>query len=118
MNKNPSRLAYALAIVSSAALWVATAAISGKAEPWDSTVYWTVSYPLAIVLAWVLGYAFPQRPWRWALVVMFTQAAVMIAAGSDVGLLPLGLILLAVLSIPAVVLALLGFGIALRGEGA
>jgi hypothetical protein len=66
------------------------------------------------VFAGVLGYAFPQRPWRWAVVMMFMQAAVMVIAGSGFGLLPLGLILLAVLSLPAVALARLAAKIRLR----
>lgn len=114
MKENSSRLAYGIAIVAGTVIWVATSAISGRAEPWDSTIYWTVAYPVAIVLAGLLGYVFPQRPWRWAVVVIFIQAAVMIIAGSGFGLLPLGLILLTVLSLPAVALAWLAARVRLR----
>lgn len=96
---------YALSLAFGSALWVATALLSGRREPWDWSGYWTVSYPIAIAMAGVLGFAFPDRPWRWALAVMFTQAIVMIAGGSGLGLLPLGLVLLAVLALPAIGLA-------------
>ncbi len=114
MKENPSRLAYGIAIVAGTALWLTASAIGGKAEPWDSSIYWTVAYPVAIVLAGFLGYVFPQRPWRWAVVVIFMQAAVMVIAGSGFGLLPLGLILLTVLSLPAVALAWLAAKVRLR----
>jgi hypothetical protein len=107
---------YALSLAFSSALWVATALLSGRREPWDWSGYWTVSYPIAIAMAGVLGFAFPDRPWRWALAVMLTQAIVMIAGGSGLGLLPLGLVLLAVLALPAIGLAQLAARLR-RGNG-
>lgn len=108
MNPDSSRLAYTVALVSGLVLWAATSALSGRREPWDWSGYWTVSYPLALLLAGVLGALFPQRPWRWALVVIFSQMIVMLFGGSGFGLLPLGLILLGVLSLPAIAVAKLG----------
>lgn len=89
-------------------------ALSGRKEPWDWSGYWTVSYPIAIVLSGALGYVFPQRPWRWALVVVFSQMVVMLLGGSGFGLLPLGLVLLGVLSLPAIALAKLAAAVWLR----
>ncbi len=97
--------AYALAIAAGAALWLATSLATGKAEAWDSSVYWSVAYPVAIALSGALGFAFPHRPWRWAFAVMLSQAAVMMFGGAGLGLLPLGLVLLAALSLPGIVLA-------------
>jgi peptidoglycan/LPS O-acetylase OafA/YrhL len=116
MKESSSRLAYGIAIVAGTTLWLTTSAIGGKREPWDSSIYWTVTYPAAIALAGLLGYVFPERPWRWAVIVIFMQAAVMVIAGSGFGLLPLGLILLTVLSLPAVVLAKLAAKLRLRRE--
>jgi hypothetical protein len=48
----------------------------------------------------ILGFFFPQKPWRWAVSLMLMQLVVMIATGSDLSLLPLGLVMLAVLSVP------------------
>jgi hypothetical protein len=87
------------------ALWTATAVASGRPEPWDSGLYWSTSYPAALALSAVLGLAFPQGAWRWAAVLVGSQLFVMLASGPGLGLLPLGLIALAVLSLPAIVAA-------------
>src|SRR5687768_16564013 len=100
-----SSLPYGIAVVAGAVLWFATAAIGGKTEPWDTSIYWTVAYPAAIVLAGVLGYAFPQRPWRWAVAAVAMQVPVMVMGGSGLGLLPLGLVVIGVLSLPGIALA-------------
>ena len=111
MNRSGERVtqadlvAYMIATVGSLALWLATSWATGRREPWDAEVYWTVSYPLAVLLAALLGFAFPHRPWRWAVIVVFSQLLVMIVGGSGVGLLPLGMVLLAVLSVPAIAAA-------------
>lgn len=105
MNHTSARLPYALAMIGGTVLWTLTAAIGGRAEPWDTSSYWTIAYPLSIALSAVLGYAFPHRAWRWALVLTFMQVVVMVLGGAGLGLLPLGLVLLFVLSFPAVAAA-------------
>lgn len=99
---------YLIAAIGGVALWTATALVGGRTEPWDTGLYWSVSYPLALVAAAVLGYVFPSRPWRWALVLIYSQVLVMLVSGSGLGLLPLGLVLLAFLCLPAVALARFG----------
>jgi hypothetical protein len=108
--------AYAGAIGGGALLWLVTIGISGKTEAWDSSLYWTVAYPLAIALAGGLGYWAPEKPWRWGMAVMLAQAVALAVASSDFGLLPLGLILFSVLALPAVGLARLMAKIRLRSE--
>jgi type IV secretory pathway VirB2 component (pilin) len=105
VREKASRLAYTIAAVAGMALWLATSALGGRSEPWDAPIYWSIAYPVALVLAAGLGYLFPRRPWRWALTVMFMQAAVMVLGGASLGLLPLGLVVLGVLSLPAVLFA-------------
>jgi hypothetical protein len=63
MSESSPILAYGIAIVAGTVLWVVTSAVSGKAEPWDASIYWTIAYPVAIALSGLLGYVFPQRPW-------------------------------------------------------
>jgi hypothetical protein len=92
--------AYILSAVTGLLLWTATAAMTGKREPWDASSYWTVSYPLAVTGAAVLGFLFPEKSWRWAAILMLMQLVVMVAMGSDLSLLPLGLVALAVLGAP------------------
>lgn len=97
-----------IAALSGTALWTATSLLGGRAEPWDTDLYWTVSYPLALILAAGLGYLFPRRSWLWALLLIYSQIFVMVAMGSGFELLPLGLIMLAVLCLPALALAGMG----------
>jgi peptidoglycan/LPS O-acetylase OafA/YrhL len=94
--------AYAVAAASGAALWILTAVVSGRGEAWDSSLYWTVAYPAAIVVAGILGYRSPKRAWRWGLTVMLVQAVVLAVTSASFGLLPLGLILFGVLALPAI----------------
>jgi len=89
-----------LAAVAGAAIWTATMILAGGREPWDTGLYWTAAYPLAVTVSAVLGYLSPRKPWRWAVILMLMQLLVMFAAGSDLSLLPLGLAVLAVLSAP------------------
>lgn len=108
MESGAAQRAYLIAGVGGVALWSATALLGGRAEPWDTGLYWTVSYPLALLAAGFLGYFFPRRPWRWAFLLICSQAVVMIFSGSDFGLLPLGIAMLAILTLPALVLAGIG----------
>ena len=114
MQASSDRPPYAIAIIVGSVLWAATAALGGRAEPWDTPIYWTAAYPLSIVVAAVLGYAFPRRAWRWGLTVTYTQVIVMVLGGAGIGLLPLGLVMLTVLSAPAVLAATIAASVALR----
>jgi hypothetical protein len=107
MRGRDSLLAHALSGMAGLTLWAVTAFLTGKREPWDADIYWTVSYPLAVIGSAVLGFLFPERPWRWAAMLMLMQFVVMIAMGSGLGLWPLSLIVLAVLTAPAAVASVL-----------
>lgn len=111
------RMAYSVAIAGGVVLWLATAAISGSREAWDSTLYWSVTYPLSIGLAGVLGYFYTERPWRWGLAVMFAQALALLLAAGGFSLLPLGLVAFVILSLPAIALARVAAAIRGRQSG-
>ena len=96
---------FVISLGAGAVLWAATAIATRRIEPWDAGAYWTISYPLAIVLAGALGYFYPQRPWRWAVAIIFMQVPVMLVGGAGFGLLPLGMVLLGVLCMPPVLVA-------------
>lgn len=90
------------ALVGGAMLWLLAGLLSGRREAWDSSLYWTVAYPLSIALAGLLAYRVPERSWRWALAVMLAQALMLVLSAADFGLLPLGLILFSILALPAI----------------
>ena len=99
-------LAYGAAAGLGLARWACADVVTGKAEPWDAPNYWTVFYPLAVIGAALLGFVFPQRPWRWAVTLMLMQVVVMTATGSGFGLLPLGIVMLLVLAVPGALAAM------------
>ena len=97
--------AFALSLFGGLLLWSLSTIFFHVREPWDAASYWTIAYPAAILLSAGLGALYPARPWRWAVTIIFSQLLVMVAGGSDFSLLPLGLALLAVLSLPAIAAA-------------
>lgn len=106
-----------LSIAAGAALWLLAHLLTGRREAWDSTWYWIVFYPAAIVAAAAIGHRFPQRPWRWALLVFLGQFLAQRAIDREFGSLwPLGLVLFAVMSLPAVLVATLAAGRRATGE--
>lgn len=107
MKPGPDRRAYALAIGGGVLLWVATMAVGGRREAWDSRLYWIAAYPLAIALAAWLGYRFPRRAWRWGLAIMLGQAVMLAVTSLEFGMLPLGFIVFAILALPLVAVAVL-----------
>jgi hypothetical protein len=70
--------AYILAISAGMLLWFWASAFIGKREPWDDPAYWQIIYPLAVGLSGILGFAFPQQAWRWAVVLFIAQFVAMI----------------------------------------
>jgi hypothetical protein len=104
-----------VALAVGASLWLGTAALSGRREAWDSPLYWSAAYPVCIALAALLGYFAPERPARWAFAVMLVQPiAMVLSTGGDFGLLPLGLIMFAILALPAFAAAKVAASIRLR----
>ena len=107
MEPDPDRRAYAFAIGGGVLLWLAAMAVGGRREAWDSGVYWMAAYPLSIVLAGWLGYEFPRNAWRWGLAIMLAQAVTLAVTALDFSMLPRGLIVFAVLSLPLMAAAVL-----------
>ncbi len=97
---------FTIAIACGMLLWFVGAEATGRREAWDSGLYWTLFYPLAVAACGALGYLFPQRPWRWALALFFAQCLAMGTRNGEIGnLFPLGLIVFGVLSLPAIAVA-------------
>lgn len=104
------------ALAGGAVLWLVAAKFGGRREAWDAPLYWNVAYPLSIGLAGGLGYWVPEKPWRWGVAVMLAQALALLASGSGMNLLPLGLIVFAVLALPPMGVAALMARLRLRGR--
>lgn len=91
-----------------ALVWILVSAASGRKEAWDSGLYYAVGMPAVCFLALVLGYLAPERPWRWGVAPCIGQFAWMLLSQGPGNLLPLGVILFGVLSLPAVLAARVG----------
>jgi hypothetical protein len=106
---------YYLAAAGGALLWLGTMAVSGRNEAWDSPLYWSIAYPLCLLLAGVFGYVEPVRPWRFALTLMLIQPVVMLlTAGGGLSLLPLGVIMFGILALPPIMIARISAWLRLR----
>jgi len=101
----PAAPAAAIAFAGGLTIWTTASLLGGTREPWDSDFYWSLAYPAALLFCGGLGFLAPERPLVLALIVMFGQAAIMLLGGSGLGLLPPGLALILVLSLPAMALA-------------
>jgi len=84
-------------------LWMIASVLTGKGEPWDSSSYWMIMYPLAIAGSALLGYRYPERPWRWPLVLFEAQFLAICVRNGELGnLWPLGMALFGVMALPGV----------------
>lgn len=101
-----------------AAIWVLSASITGRHEPWDASGLY---YPVALLLAgFVGGFLVPGHWVEVAVGTYVGQALVLLGrvmsdAGSG-GLWPLGLIMLALYSLIALAGALLGSALRRRAN--
>ncbi len=97
-----------LVAASGVALWVGVNIAFGTKEPWHTELYLTVSYPAALVIAAIFGFLFPDLAWRWGLFIVMTQLPVMVVQSGVAPLIVIGVLFLAVLSVPAMGTAMAG----------
>lgn len=90
-------------------VWVGIGSWRGIREPWDSPEYWTVGLPVMAFCVFLIAVFAPQKPWRWAGVMMLAQAVCgFVQAFPDVSLWPLSLVMHLLLTIPLIVVSCLG----------
>jgi hypothetical protein len=97
-----------IAAVAGAAVWIVLSKISHHREAWDSELYFIYGIPVICLVAAVLAYFEPNRPWRWAVTPFAAQAFWMFLTQGLGNMFPLGLIVFAIISIPALLAASLG----------
>jgi len=96
-------LAVGLALLVGAAGWEVACRLSGQREAWDAPAYWRLAYPAFAVAALALAYAWPRSAWfTWAALAV-GQALAMFAKNPGGNLLPLGVIVMLVLSAPLLI---------------
>jgi hypothetical protein len=109
-------LALSVATLVGALGWEFACRLSGHAEAWDSPYYWRMAYPAFAVVAFVFAYAWPRTAWFVPFAFALGQALAMFAKNPGGSLLPLGVILFGVMSLPLLIPA--RFGARLRARKA
>ena len=99
---------YGLAVVAGTVVWVVVSEASGRREAWDSQWYFLVSVPVVCVVSAALGFVAPSRPWRWGVAPLVGQFSWMLFTQGPGNLLPLGVVVFGVLSVPSIITARIG----------
>lgn len=63
------------------AYWFAVAWLGGVREPWDAAGYWTIAYPLSLVVAAILGATSRRRAWTAGALFVLAQAVPLASSG-------------------------------------
>jgi hypothetical protein len=99
---------YGLAIVAGTVVWAVVSTVSGRREAWDSQWYFLIGTPVVCVVSAVLGFIEPGRPWRWGVAPLIGQFFWMLLTQGPGNLLPLGVVVFGVLSVPSIITARIG----------
>ena len=106
MNSRRNAIAFAYAALAGVAVWLLASLTIPRREPWDAGIYWALFYPMAIVAAAYLAYRYPQHPGVIAIIVFEGQFLAMCVRNGELGnLWPIGMLLFAVVALPAVAVA-------------
>jgi hypothetical protein len=93
----PNRWAAFLSLTIGVGGWLEVSALTGRREAWDSELYFSLFFPLLLLLSAILGWLAPDRAWRWGLWMAGGQFLAMFADNPGGNLLPLGVITFGVL---------------------
>jgi hypothetical protein len=99
---------YGVAVVTGILVWVLVSTISGRREAWDSQWYFLVGIPVICLVSAALGYVEASRSWRWGISPLIGQFFWMLLTQGPGSLLPLGLVVFGVLSVPSIITARVG----------
>ena len=89
--------------------WQLVCRMTGTLEPWDAPIYWSVAYPVSLLLSGITGRFLGTHEWLGGALITFAQLPVM-WLNNEAGLGPLwivGLIFLILLAVPCVAVSAL-----------
>jgi hypothetical protein len=107
---------YLLAAVCGAVIWMLIAQASGRREAWDSGLYFSVGIPAVCLVSMACAFFEPNRSWRWGILPIVGQFIWMLLSQGPGNLLPLGVIVFGVLSVPSIIAARIGAFIATKTD--
>jgi len=96
--------AWLAALLAGIVLWGGVSLILDVAEPWDSPGYWP-AYLIALALSFAFGHFGRSRAWLSGVLLVFAQIPVMLLQSGPGPLLAVGVMYLAILSLPAALIA-------------
>jgi hypothetical protein len=105
---------YLVAAGCGAAIWILITLASGRNEAWDSGLYFSVGIPAVCLVSMAFAFFEPKRSWRWGVLPMVGQFVWMLISPGPGNLLPLGVIVFGVLSVPPIIAARIGAFIATK----
>ena len=108
MNRSNNFFPSAASALCGLIVYVLITVATGKNEAWDDGIYYSVGIPFMSVVAFVLGYLFPVKPWRWAASMAGGQVIGALMFGSSLNLLPLAMIFMTIISLPQLLAAFVG----------
>lgn len=85
---------------------------TGDDIAWDSTLYYFIGIPVMCFMAYVLGFSFPEAPWRWVVCMAGGQLCSVLFVQDAMVLWWLTAGFLLMVSIPQLVAAYIGSSIA------
>lgn len=91
----------AVAFTASLVVWLVVSAATGGREAWDAGIYWSVGLPVIYAVGGIAGLFSRVNVWRltlWSGIGQF--AGLVLTAPGDMSLWPLGMLMMAVLSLP------------------
>lgn len=114
MKDNDNFFPYAASFLCGLVMYVAITMATGRNEAWDDGFYYSAGIPFMCIAVFIIGYLFPEKPWRWALGMAGGQMVGALLNGSSLSLLPFALIFMVVISIPQFIAAFFGSRIGAR----
>jgi len=98
-------ISFAFALAAGIIYWCLVGQVwNGVTEPWDTGHYWKVFYPLSLVLASLMGFAYNKNAWMAGGLFVAAQWLLLVFNGVTPMLL-FGAFIAALLALPAMALA-------------
>jgi peptidoglycan/LPS O-acetylase OafA/YrhL len=99
---------YVVAIGAGLLVWISMSLLYGKSEGWDTPEYFGIGIPFLCIVAGALAIKEPKRAWRWAFLPLLAQAVFMTLQQGFGNMMPFGILVFLVLSLPLLVSAYIG----------
>ena len=92
-----------------AVVWTVFKFIAPSQDPTELLSYWKIGYLISVLFSGIMGILFPDRPWRWGIIIIWVQFFFgLITTKGDLNLLPPGMLFYALLTVPCIMSGYIG----------